>query len=396
MLIVSIIYGNPDYYPPMINAAVILDRYQSQQIILSTDFVPSIWVQGPIQYPSTTTIRRLSSTGGAGLKNYIKFNIKVLRCGIHSDVIIAYNMHALLPARLLAWFNKIPLVYHSHDYVENNAPQSLSSRIVKLFERTIARTADLVIVPDEKRAQVMKRELHLKQDPTIVANSSLSNELEPTPELELELRKLGKRFEKIVFRPGRIGPGHCIDTTLRSIPLWSSKNWGFVIMGYFEAADRQAYEQLAASLGVSSQFVILPAVSYPEVLRYTKGADLGHGIYEPTHVNNRYITTASNKIMEYIASGLPLIVNNSEGNQALITKYKNGLAVQHDSPEAIADAINLILGTPALAKQMAEGSQRAFSEEFNYSKQYAPVLEKLEAIILEKRHHPRYSRDKPV
>jgi len=370
----------------MINAADVLDKHNWQQEILCTNFVSRIWTQPPITYPSNTQLQRIPIKTQTTFLNYLYFIVQVLRhIDPSADIIMAYDMHALLPARMAAWRYRKPLVYHIHDYAENRDRRSLSIRLLKIFERLFAKTADLLVVPDKQRADVIVRELNLPSPPLIVANSSLNPPAAPTTDLQNALHKLGKQFDKIVFRPGRVGPGHSIDITIRSIPMWAGASWGFVVMGPCEESHRHWLEQTAAEVGVVDRFVILPPVSYTEVLNYTSGASLGHGIYEPIHVNHRYSTTASNKTMEYIAVGLPILLSDSESDRALVERYGNGLTVPHDSPQAIAAAVNHILGNSELAQQMSEGSRRAFQEEFNYEHQYLPVIERMQEIIEQRR-----------
>jgi glycosyltransferase involved in cell wall biosynthesis len=374
----GIFYGNPDYYPPMINAATVLEDHKITQHIVCTDFTTPLWQQAPIEYPEGTRITRITRRWQNSLLNYADFCLQVLRLtDRRSDWITAYDMHAFLPARLTAWLLNKRLLYHSHDYVENSAKLLPNAFVIKQFERSFARTADIVVVPDRERASVMARELKLKTEPLIVANSALTAPDTRNSQLQVILRQLGKSFDKIVFRPGRVGRGHAIDVTIRSMPMWDNPQWGFVVMGPGEESDKRWLEQVAAEVGVSDRFVLLPAVSYTQVLDFTSGATLGHGLYEPVHFNHRYPTLASNKIMEYIAAGLPLLLSTSKGNQALVDRYHNGLIVPPDSPRAIAAAVNRILGSDALADQLAAGSRRAFRDEFNYEHQYRPVIERL-------------------
>jgi len=383
MFVQSIIYGNPDYYPPMINGAEILHRHGFHQEILSRRFRSAVFLIDDMDkyYPASTVIFRLDSSGKSTARAFLSFAWHVLRkSNNEADLFIGYNVHGFALARLLAYLYRKPVVYHSHDFMENNRVSTLGDRIFKTIERRFARTADLVIVPDRRRAAAMSNQLSLKKSPLIVANSSLTAPDAPAPELNFALQNLNISFEHIVFRPGTIAHGHSIDITIRSIPLWENKNWGFVVMGPCDQEYKVRLQILAEEFGVKDQFVILPPVNYAEVLKYTKGASLGNAIYEPININHQYSTTASNKIMEYIAAGIPMLLNDSAGNIDLINKYQNGLTVSHDSPEAIAQAVNLILGDPKLAQQMSEGSKRAFREEFNYETQYLPAIQRFKEL----------------
>jgi len=250
----------------------------------------------------------------------------------------------------------------------------LGSHIVRWFERRWARTADLVIVPDAERAAVVQGELTLSKLPSIVANAPLQSTAKTDDLLSAMLQQQGHHFSRVVLRQGRIGPGHGIEATIRSIPHWHDRNWGFVVIGPGDTEYLQYIQKLAAELDVSEQFMILPPVAYDQISRYTVGADLGHALYEPIHINNRYITTASNKLMEYLAAGLPLLVSEQQGLRKFVEQYQCGLATDVKSPESIANTINTLLGNSELVESMGKAAREAFSNEFNYTKQFAPVL----------------------
>lgn len=388
LAVLSVSYADPDLYPPVINAAHVLKTRGVVYQIVSRAYSHPILPPDIDLYPENTTVARISLPNTNSLFQYLYFIAASFReRSRQPDIIFGYDMHGLIPARLIAWLASAPLVYHCHDYVENGSAHSFGGRVVKWVEQRMARTADLVIVPDRERADVMVEQLKLRRAPLIVANAPLTSP-EPSARLQEALAAQGKSFSKVVFRQGRIGPNHALDVTLRSMPMWDDKSWGFVIMGPAEPSYRDHLNSLAVSLGVSDRFVILPAVPYPQVAQFTVGADLGHGLYEPNHVNNRYITMASNKIMEYIAAGLPVLLSESTGSRSLLDRYRVGMTSDINSPESVATAVNTILSSSSLAADMRAASKRAFEEEFNYAHQYGPVIERLQQLAAaRKRRH---------
>ncbi len=148
ILIQAIFYNNPDYYPPMINGAFVLAQHGIRQQILCRQYQPEIMPRGDVDYPPTTRVLRLPEARGGSLIAYLIFIWNVLtKSDPALDIIIGYDMHGFLPARLLAWLSRRPLVYHCHDYLNNAGAATLSQRIIKAFERLFARTADLVALP---------------------------------------------------------------------------------------------------------------------------------------------------------------------------------------------------------------------------------------------------------
>lgn len=369
----AVFFGDPDRYPPIINGVRLLAAGEFiAEVFCSTAYEPV-----ELEYPQRVLIHRIGREVSTSWQKYVSFVASVLtRSHKAADLFIGHDMHGLLVARLLSWRYGRPLVYHCHEYVDSERGKQLNfgGRLVFRFQRYFAKTADLVVVPDLDRANLMIDEFRLTNAPLVVTNSPMHVATASGKRLQAELNKTGRSFEKIVFRQGSIGPSHAIETTLQSMPLWSNPAWGFVIMGLGAADYIRGLQQQALELGVSGQFAVLPPVSYDEVMEFTTGANVGHSLYSPIDANNRYSTTASNKLMEYMAAGLPLLASDRPGLRALVERYDCGLTADESDPASIAAAVNTLLGDPQRACQMGANGTRAFEEEFRYDKQFAPVL----------------------
>ena len=374
-VIQHVFYANPEQYPPIVNSLRLLAGagYQADIFCRFTGESPQV------AFPERVSIFCIDRRGATSWREYLGFVWTVLRqASGKARLFVGHDMHGLLPAWLLSRLYRRPLVYHCHDLAENVQG---GGRYVKMAERLLARTADLVIVPDLERGKAVARALALKRDPVIVANAPLRVSRASGEGLLQAVAARGRSYTRILLRQGRIGPGHALEATVRSLPLWASRDWGLVLVGMRAPDYADALARLAGELGVGNQLVVLPPVSYDEVLRLTPGADAGHALYEPVHINNMYITTASNKLLEYLAAGLPVLVSDRPGLRAFVEKHECGLTADEGSPESIAAAVNALLGDPDLARRLGAAGARAFAEELNYEHQFAPVLEAVRLLI---------------
>ena len=369
-----VFYANPDQYPPIVNSVRLLTAAGYQTDVFCRFTGDDLMVT----LPERVNIVRIDNRGVGSWREYMGFVWEVLRkASGDACLFVGHDMHGFLPAWLLSRRYRRPLVYHCHDFAENVKG---SGRFVKDFERFFARTADLVVVPDAERGKEIARTLALRHSPLIVANAPLRQSQASGEGLLHALAARGRQYQRILLRQGRIGPGHAIESTIRSIPLWASREWGLVLVGIGEPEYLAMLARLASELEVAEQLTILPPVSYDEVLRLTPGADVGHALYDPIHINNLHITTASNKIMEYMAAGLPLLVSDRPSLRAFVDRYECGLTADESSPESVAAAANTLLGEPDLACRLGAAGARAGEEEFNYKRQFAPVLEAFRSL----------------
>ncbi|MCU1265062.1 MAG: glycosyltransferase [Acidobacteria bacterium] len=374
-IVQAFFYNNPDNYPPIINGARLLAEAGWRVELCCRDDGKE-W---NVTYPEGVKIKRIRGTSGSSWRNYLSFCRQAMAQGKKgAAVFVGHDMHGLVPARLLAARYRRPLVYHCYDYSGDGFTQTFGSRLVKNLQFGFARKADLVTVPDEGLAQILSKDLHLKRQPVVMVNSPLDQPHDGGA-LRCALRDRGRHYEKIVFRQGRIGRGHALEVTIRSIPMWANRKWGFVVMGIGEASYVDSLNELAASLGVKDQFVALPPVTYDQVPEFTRDADVGHALYEPIHVNNLNIT-GSCKIQEYMAAGLPLMVSDRPSLRSLVEKHASGVAADDNSPESIAAAVNSLLTNLEASHEMGASSRRAFEREFCYEKQFAPVIQAIERL----------------
>ncbi len=374
-LIQGFFYNNPDNYPPIINGARLLAEAGFKVELYCRDDGKD-W---QVSYPDAVTIERIGPVHANTQRNYFSFCRHAMSRGKRSaTAFIGHDLHGLVPARLLAGRFKRPLVYHCYDYSGNGYGRTFSTSILGMLQFGFARRAGLVTVPDEGLAQLLASDLRLKRLPLVMVNSPL-NRSKREGALHTALRERERNFDKIVLRQGRIGPGHALEVTLRSIPRWTSRKWGFVVMGIGDAGYIQSLTELAVSLGVENQFVVLPPVAYDQVARFTGDADLGHALYEPAHVNNLNIAGAC-KIQEYLAAGLPLLVSDRPSLRSLIEEYSCGVTACDTSPQDIARAVNTLLDDEESARQMGLAAAHAFETKFRFDFQFQPVIDVLQGL----------------
>jgi hypothetical protein len=261
----------------------------------------------------------------------------------------------------------------------------MGGRVVFAFQKRFAKTAALVITPDRDRASIMKDEFGLTALPLVAANAPLLRPEADSGRLLQAIAEQNRRIDPIVLRQGNIGPGHAVEATIRSMPQWTGVHSGLVLLGPLQPAYAQHIQGLAAEMGVQDRVVLLPPVPYHEVMQFTVDAHIGHALYEAVDDNNRLSGTASNKLLEYMAAGLPVLASDRPGLRALVESYNCGLTADESDPASIAAAVNALLGDPQRARLMGANAARTFDEVFRYDKQFAPVLAAMTEIASRRR-----------
>jgi len=112
--------------------------------------------------------------------------------------------------------------------------------------------------------------------------------------------------------------------------------------------------------------LFLDPVNKRKLTAYLRGADAGLMLL--ANVPAFYFGTSPNKFFDYIAIGLP-VVNNYPGWLAeMITQKYCGIAVDPESPEALALALEKMADNPELTKQMGVNARHFAEREFDRQK----------------------------
>jgi glycosyltransferase involved in cell wall biosynthesis len=86
---------------------------------------------------------------------------------------------------------------------------------------------------------------------------------------------------------------------------------------------------------------------------------------------------ASNKPFDYLARGLALLVSDVPAWRATYVERGLGRCCDPGDPDSVAQAIRWFAERPAEARAMGERGRRQVADEWNYERQFAPVLEQL-------------------
>lgn len=89
----------------------------------------------------------------------------------------------------------------------------------------------------------------------------------------------------------------------------------------------------------------------------------------------------SNKLFEYMAAGLPVVVADAPRWREIVDGYGCGLAVPADDPRAIAEAIALLLRDRELADRLGRNGRAAVEAELNWEGQAVALLDLYERLV---------------
>lgn len=371
-------YPNADYYPPTINGLrEMAERGLAVDVLCCED-----WPASGVTYPDAVTVTRIKGkrdSGWTGPLFFLRFLIRAFWMATmrRPKVIYGCNLQGIVAAGLIGEALSIPYVHHCYDLYLLEEGMGAFDRKLKPLEKLFSKRALSLVFPSESKAQLFFETSGIARGHVIVANSPARQPDRRTDLLRTAIRNQGGDPKQIVLYQGSIGPGCGIDTLIRSIPFWP-EGTSLALLGIVRPREfMDELLALAESLGVAGQVFYLGLVNYDELLDYTRSADLG--IFLPTKVHSNYQTsgTAVNKVMEYMACGIPSLVTQCPPLTALMAETGAGVAVDASDPEAIGLAAAQMLTDRSKWEQYSRSARKAHLEKYHFEFQYKTVVETL-------------------
>jgi glycosyltransferase involved in cell wall biosynthesis len=158
----------------------------------------------------------------------------------------------------------------------------------------------------------------------------------------------------------------------------SSPHLKFLLVG----GGEQDYElrQKVANLGLSEKVIFTGFVSYEELPRYLKTADVAVNTLEPTLVAN---VAFPNKVLQYMAAGLPIVSVNLEGLQAIFGSEAS-ILWEKDAASVIKKAAGL--DDSELMGMRSETSKLGGLKDFNPDQAVRDLEIDIQTLTGEARH----------
>jgi glycosyltransferase involved in cell wall biosynthesis len=186
----------------------------------------------------------------------------------------------------------------------------------------------------------------------------------------------------IVHYHGNISPAYVpetlIDALAKTDPAIHLRIVGFEPIG--RESHRARLTQRASALGVGDRIQVLSPEPRYRLIERCRQADVGLS-FNPAckeNFNQEFRASASNKAFEYLASGLALLVTDQPEWRTWFVEPGYGLACDSSDPDSIAGALEWFLHNPAARTAMGESGRQRILADWNYERQFEPVLSMLE------------------
>ena len=295
---------------------------------------------------------------------YLKFYYKILLVyhNFRPKVILSINFISLFFNRLVVK-NRDKFIYYNFDF-------ELSSRLKfnNLIEEICVKRPNYVFLPSNSRVNLYKKKFRRNHNIFPIYNSFSKS-------FKIKKTSISKKYnflkkKNYFVRLGSFYKYHFLKELALSTKYWK-KNF-FLIMagksyeGYFEKLKKYIKKNKL------NKVILIKNISYNLWFSLLKNGYGGFALYEQVNTSHRLMGGTSQKLNNYIFSGLPSFVIKSRDIIKFNKKYKTSIVVD-SKPKLIAKKVNNLIRNKKLHKYKVYKNKKAFMNEFNFENQILRV-----------------------
>jgi glycosyltransferase involved in cell wall biosynthesis len=267
--------------------------------------------------PSYVKSFKSKSAYNRGLLNSFKmltwqlFLIKQLM-KIKPQVIWTIDLDTVLPAMLIKKTTRAKVVFEEYDSFDSRLGKKFI-RIFRVLNKITIKIADLVIYPDKSRMVI--------RDEKMVTRSNFPTWGPSTRSL------FSKRLNFTATYSGMITKDRMLEKIQSGVLL--AEKWNMLIGGIGDVSLIERSEKIK----------YIGPFSPNETEKKFEEASIYFAFYDPTVLNNRL--TASNKVMEAAALGIPIITNSGTNLAKMVENNNLGWVVEEPYEVGIKNALEI-------------------------------------------------------
>lgn len=299
------------------------------------------------------------------------------------DSIYERDMNNLLPVIICRIFRK-PIIIEVNGSIRDDMEQIKASRltidIACLVQRYELKCADRIIVTGVGLKNMFLKEYGLPSDKVFVVDNGVNTELfHPMDKNKCRVRT-GLSPERLYLGfIGTFNPHHDITTLISALPvvIQSNPNVYLVLVGKgltLDDAKRRANE-----LGIDNRVIFRGSVPYDEMPYYINSFNISILTANRIKINREGIS--SFKLMEYMACGQAIIVNDIPDSPTPQALRDRVISVPPGDPELLGEAIVSLLKDRDLREKLGERALNFIEEGYTWK----DAAEKTQRLLLHKK-----------
>lgn len=247
--------------------------------------------------------------------------------------------------------------------------ESLLIRLIKKFITTyVARKTDIITADSKSLVkEIIKRGAPLEKIKLISHGVSI-NEFNSHKKSVKFRKKLGiPPDSKVIISTRSLEPVYNVESLIKAIPhvIKVRSNVHFLILG--DGTQKRRLQEVANRLLIEEHVSFIGKVPHKKVAEFLANSDI--------YVSTALSDSTSVSLLEAMASQLPVIVTDLEGNREWIKNEVNGFIIPTVDPNTLAEKILQLLDNEETARKFGAYNRKVVKEKANYEEEMTKVEE---------------------
>ena len=323
-------------------------------------------------------IHRMSLRFEKGFKFYAEYNLRLFLYLLFKPrgIYFSNDLDTLLPNFLLSKIKGSALIYDSHEYF-TEVPELIGRDKV----RAIWLRIELYILPklktmftvNETLAKIYSEKYHIPVH--TVRNVPKLDGYKKNENIHNIREKYGiAPTDYLLIYQGAVNKDRGLEELIEAF-TYLPEVYHLLIIGSGDVHQTLLEKTIELKL---KQLHFTGQISFCELAAYTIQADLGVSLEKSTNLNYRY--ALPNKVFDYLASGVPILVSPLTELCAILDKHDVGKLLPSHEPKVIAETIESIFANHNQLAIWKENTRKA-SEEYCWEKEEKKLVARLLEIL---------------
>ena len=326
----------------------------------------------------TYNVHRIRLRFEKGFKFYAEYNLRLFLYLLFkpSGVYFSNDLDTLLPNFLLSKIKSSALIYDSHEYF-TEVPELLGRKRVRAIwlriESYILPKLKTMFTVNDTLARIYSEKYHIpvhvvRNVPNLVGYINNENVVNVREKYGIA------PTDFLLIYQGAINKDRGLEELIEAFNFLPEA-YHLLIIG-----SGDVYQTLLEkTMGLKLNHIHFTGqIPFSELVAYTFQADLGVSLEKSTNLNYRY--ALPNKVFDYIASGVPILVSPLTELCAILDKHDVGKLLPSHEPKVIAETIESIFANQNQLAIWKENTQKAH-EEYCWEKEEKKLVARLSEIL---------------